>query len=136
MSLGRPLFVLAALPLLLSGCAKPAEGTVLEASADGRYHIAMTSQLTFDPLEVRVPVGATVVWHNDATMVHDVAGYEGDPIKDDRTAFSSSDPAPEGLGRLMQPGEEFEHTFAEKGTWTVWCHTHHEQEMKGVVHVV
>ncbi|MEK6976734.1 MAG: plastocyanin/azurin family copper-binding protein [Candidatus Thermoplasmatota archaeon] len=122
-------------PLALSGCATP-QGVLLAPGADGRYHIAMTSQLTFDPAEVRVPVGATVVWHNNATMVHDVAGYRGDPIKDDRTAFSSSREPPEGLGQLMQPGEEFAYTFAEKGAWTIWCHTHHEEAMKGVVHVV
>lgn len=120
---------------LLAGCGSP-PGVALDPGADGRYHIAMTAALAFDPVEVRVPVGATVVWHNNGTQVHDVAGYEGDPPKDDFTDFSSGREPPEGLGRQMQPGETFEHTFTKKGAYTIWCHTHHEQRMKGVVHVV
>lgn len=127
---------LLAMALLLAGCSKPGpDGVEVPAASDGRHHMAMTSQLTFGPAEAIVPVGATVVWHNNATVVHDVAGYKGDPVKDDTTQFSSTRPPPDGLGRLMQPGDSFEHTFAEPGTWTIWCHTHHEQGMKQVVHV-
>ena len=102
----------------------------------GRYVISMTSGLTFEPARAEVPAGATVVWRNDsASTVHDVAGYQGDPIKEDREAFSSFRQPPEGLGRPIAPGENFTHTFADDGVWTIWCHTHHEQGMKGVVRV-
>ncbi len=121
--------------IALAGCGGPG-GVVPAQDADGRYQVAMTDSLTFDPAEAKVPAGATIVWTNTASGVpHDVAGYEGDPIKDDRTAFSSTRAPPEGLGHLMQPGESWSHTFNETGTWTVWCHTHHEAGMKMVLHV-
>lgn len=101
----------------------------------GRYVVEMTSDLMFSPSPARVPVGATVSWVNNATMPHDVAGYRGDPIETDFSEFSSSDQPPQGLGRLMQPGENYNHTFSEKGTWTIWCHTHHEERMKQIIHV-
>jgi plastocyanin len=104
--------------------------------AEGRYIIAMTSDLTFDPPIAAVPVGATVVWLNvgEATP-HDVAGYRGDPIEEDREEFSSFRQPPEGLGRPIGPGGNFTYTFTEEGDWTIWCHTHHEQAMKGVIRV-
>lgn len=125
-----------ALAVLLAGCSKGPGGVTLEPGTDGRYHVAMTSALAFDPVEVRVPAGATVVWHNNGTQPHDVAGYEGDPPEDDFTRFSSYREPPDGLGRAMMPGDTFEHTFEERGSWTIWCHAHHEQRMKGVVHVI
>lgn len=121
--------------LALAGCGGPG-GVVPPQDDEGRYMVAMTSSLVFDPVEAKVPAGATVVWTNTASGVpHDVAGYRGDPIKDDRTAFSSTREPPEGLGRLMQPGESWAYTFNQTGTWTIWCHTHHEQGMKMVLHV-
>jgi plastocyanin len=123
--------------VVLAGCgSKPVAGVVPPQDEEGRYVISMTSDLKFDPAVAEVPVGATVVWRNVSdTIVHDVAGYEGDPIKEDVEAFSSYRQPPEGLGRPIAPGESFNHTFEAGGDWTVWCHTHHEQGMKGVVRV-
>lgn len=125
------------LSLALAGCGEAkASGTVPDQDAAGRYVIEMTSDLTFDPAIAEVPAGATVVWRNvsDAT-VHDVAGYKGDPIEEDREVFSSFDQPPDGLGRPIAPGGNFTYTFEREGDWTIWCHTHHEQGMKGVVRV-
>jgi plastocyanin len=122
--------------LALAGCGKPLQGEVPPQDEEGRYVIAMTSDLTFDPAVAQVPAGAVVVWRNTSeATVHDVAGYKGDPIEEDREEFSSFDQPPDGLGRPIAPGENFTRTFAEKGAWTIWCHTHHEQDMKGVVRV-
>lgn len=123
--------------LALAGCGSPrAEGVVPPQDDEGRYVISMTSALTFEPTVVEVPAGATVVWRNDSEgIVHDVAGYEGDPIKEDIEAFSSFNQPPDGLGRAIAPGETFTHTFASEGDWTIWCHTHHEEGMKGIIRV-
>ena len=128
------LLVLAA-AFALAGCGDGSPGVVPPQDSEGRYVISMTSNLTFDPEVAKVPAGATVVWRNDSTVPHDVAGYEGDPIKEDVEAFSSYDPPPDGLGRAITPGGSFNHTFSGSGAWTIWCHTHHEQGMKGVVRV-
>lgn len=119
----------------LAGCGSAPEGGVVPPQDDqGRYVISMTSDLRFEPARAQVPAGATVVWRNDSEgIVHDVAGYRGDPIEEDREEFSSYRQPPEGLGRPIAPGETFNHTFAGDGAWTLWCHTHHEQDMKGVV---
>ena len=130
----HPLVVLACLAaLLLAGCSQEDQGVTPPQDAEGRYVIAMTSALTFEPTRAKIPNGATVVWINNATMPHDVAGYEGDPIKSDFADFSSSDPPPAGLGALIQPGGSYSHTFTAKGPWTIWCHTHHEERMKGII---
>jgi plastocyanin len=121
-------------PLGLAGCGEGTEpGVVPPQDGQGRYVISMTSELTFEPARAQVPAGATVVWRNDSSVVHDVAGYRGDPIEEDREVFSSYHQPPDGLGRPIAPGETFAHTFAEDGAWTVWCHTHHEQDMRGVI---
>ena len=137
MRLSRALFVFLLVVLPLAGCAdKAPEGVTPAMDDEGRYVIKLTNNLTFDPIEAIIPKGGTIVWVNEGPVDHDVAGYKGDPIKDDTTEFSSSHEPPDGLGRLMHPGEEYTHTFTSKGAWTIWCHTHHEERMKGVVHVV
>ena len=129
------LMALVALLVALAGCGSPTDpGEVPPQDDEGRYVISMTSDLKFEPARAQVPAGATVVWRNvSEAVVHDVAGYKGDPIEEDREEFSSFRQAPEGLGRPIAPGEEFSYTFTEDGPWTTWCHTHHEQDMKGVV---
>lgn len=121
----------------LAGCSSSQpEGEVPPQDDQGRYVISMGSDLTFDPSHAQVPAGATVVWRNDSdASVHDVAGYKGDPIEEDREEFSSFDAPPDGLGRAIASGENFTHTFSATGAWTIWCHTHHEEGMKGVVRV-
>lgn len=121
--------------LLMAGCSSTPSGTVPPQDAEGRYIVAMTSSLEFEPGKARVPVGATVVWVNNATMAHDVSGYRGDPIESEYAEFSSEDEPPKGVGRLMEPGDELSHTFSAKGTWTIWCHTHHEERMKQIIYV-
>ena len=122
--------------VLLAGCSERDLGVTPDQDEPGRYVIRMTSELTFDPANAKIPAGGTVVWMNDASTPHDVAGYKGDPIKSDSTDFGSGDDAQEGAGYLIAPGGNYTHTFPNKGTWTIWCHTHHEERMKGIVHVV
>jgi plastocyanin len=125
------------LVVALAGCGSPSTpGTTPPLDDQGRYVVSLTSDLTFEPQVAQVPVGATVVWRNDSEgTVHDVAGYRGDPIAEDHEVFSSFEPPPAGLGRPIPPGGSFNFTFTSPGDWTTWCHTHHEQGMKGVVQV-
>ena len=122
---------LALAALILAGCASP--GVAPPKDAEGRYLVNLTSDLKFDPPEIRIPLGATVVWNNTGTVGHDVNAYP--PDNGDYPDWSSSDPAPKGIGHLVAHGESVHFTFEKKGTWTIWCHTHHEERMKQVVHV-
>jgi plastocyanin len=117
-----PLRTIAGAALLLvvalaaAGCSDGPPATRPVQDAEGRYVIEMTAALTFEPAIASVPVGATVVWVNVAdSVVHDVAGYRGDPIEEDREEFSSFRQPPDGLGRPIGPGGNFNHEQAMKG---------------------
>jgi plastocyanin len=64
--------------------------------------------IAFEPAEVTVAVGDTVTWSNDDEVPHDVTA----------DSFSSGDPGG------MQPGDTFEHTFEEAGTFDYVCTVH------------
>src|SRR5918996_5052865 len=61
--------------------------------------------ITFQPAEVSVGVGDTVTWTNNDSVDHDVTA----------DSFSSGDPGG------MAPGDTFDHTFDEAGTFGYVC---------------
>lgn len=118
---------LAVLPLALAGCGEP--GVVPDQDAEGRYVVRLTADNRFVPMDIRVPAGATVLWVVEGGF-HDVSADDG--------SFTSAKGRPldsQGFPTLMGPGETFEHTFTGEGKWIYWCHTHHEDGMKGIVRV-
>jgi plastocyanin len=70
----------------------------------------------FDPAELAVPVGATVVWHN--------RGHEDHSVTADDGSFDSG---------LKKPGTDFQRAFARAGKYTYHCQPH--PWMKGVIRV-
>ena len=66
------------------------------------------ADIAFDPAEVTVAVGDTVTWVNDDSVDHDVTA----------DSFSSGDPGG------MAPGDTFDHTFEEAGTFDYVCTVH------------
>lgn len=120
------LALLLAAPMLLAGCSGP-EGVVPDQDAQGRYVIHLTGDNRFDPAEARVPVGATVVWVVDGGA-HDVHADDGSFSSDDTGRTDA-----EGYPLLLQPGDEWTHTFDEAGSFPYWCHTHHEYRMRGKI---
>jgi plastocyanin len=64
--------------------------------------------ITFTPAEVTVSAGDTVTWTNNDSVDHDVTA----------DSFSSGDPGG------MAPGDTFEHTFEEAGTFDYVCTVH------------
>jgi plastocyanin len=64
--------------------------------------------ITFTPAEVTVSAGDTVTWTNNDSVDHDVTA----------DSFSSGDPGG------MAPGDTFEHTFDEAGTFDYVCTVH------------
>lgn len=127
-SVPRAAFLLAlALPsFLLAGCGQ-SDGVLPEQDAQGRYVIHLTADNRFDPAKAHVPVGSTVAWIVDGGA-HDVNAENGE--------FTSADTGQKdanGYPMLLQPGQTWTHTFNATGTFTYWCHTHHESGMKGVL---
>jgi plastocyanin len=73
--------------------------------------------ITFQPGEVTVGVGDTVTWTNNDSVDHDVTA----------DGFSSGEPGG------MAPGDTFEHTFDEAGTFDYVCTVHPGMEGTVVV---
>ena len=108
------LAVMAALPLAAGACAS-------SGAADAA--VTMTGAARFEPAGVTIPVGGTVVWHNDGVTRHTVTAI--DEARAPTGAFDSG--VVEGTGT-------FELTFDEPGAYTYTC-TIHGGEMVGVVSV-
>ena len=66
----------------------------------------------FDPAEITINVGDTVVWINEGRNDHTV---------DDRT---------------LRPGQSFSMTFTRPGNYGYHCHLHHDDNMEGRIRVV
>jgi plastocyanin len=73
--------------------------------------------IAFNPAEVTVSVGDTVTWTNNDSVGHDVTA----------DSFSSGDAGG------MSPGDKFEHTFDEAGTFDYVCTVHPGMEGTVVV---
>jgi plastocyanin len=79
---------------------------------------------TFDAEGVRVPAGTTIRWTNNGRQDHDVV--------------PAGETEPETWGADIEdfhPGDTYEHTFTEPGTYNYYC-TIHGTEAKGMVGVV
>jgi len=115
---------------LAAGCAEDGQAGPLQDD-QGRYVVRLLPT-AFDVRELRVPVGATVLFVNDAAVPHNVEGF------DERTGstFSSEWPEPHGMGRpFTAEGDAWERTFTEPGTWRLHCHYHHAERMAMSLHV-
>ncbi len=87
-------------------------------SRPGRFILGQKNK-TFQPRVLAVPVGSTVAFPNDDLVFHNV--------------FSLSGPQPFDLG-LYRAGESRERTFAQPGTYRVFCNIH--PQMTAIVVVV
>ena len=96
-------FVLVFVPAVVG--AQEEQGVVPVAAYDGY----------FDPADITVPTGTTVVWTNQGEMPHSVTAHNG--------SFASG---------LLYPGESFYATFYEPGTYAYQC----SDSMQGSVTVI
>jgi plastocyanin len=76
----------------------------------------MISQFQFEPHELTVPPGATVVWVNHDQTVHSIATKDG--------KFASAG---------LDTDDQFSFVFERKGDYPYFCSLH--PQMVGVVHV-
>jgi plastocyanin len=82
------------------------------------YTISM-SAMEFEPDQLTVPVGATVVWTNTDTMAHTVTA--------DDDSFSSG---------ILEPGETFSQAFNEPGEYQYYCELHGEPGRLGMAGMI
>ncbi|MDS0277678.1 plastocyanin/azurin family copper-binding protein [Halomicroarcula sp. S1AR25-4] len=99
--------------------------------------VAMTDDLVFDPKEVTVAAGDTVVWETTGSVAHSATAYEAD-LPDGAAYFASGDFESESAARQAYPdgsvgsGETYRHTFEVAGEYPYFC-IPHESGMRGTV---
>ncbi|MFC6988600.1 plastocyanin/azurin family copper-binding protein [Haloplanus sp. GCM10025708] len=105
------------------------------------HTVEMTDQLVFDPDEITIAPGDTVVWENVGTVGHSVTAYE-DEIPEDAEYFASGGFDSEQAARNAYPqqgdiagGESYEHTFEVTGDYEYFCIPHEAVGMVGTVTV-
>jgi plastocyanin len=110
------------------------------ASAEADYDVGMTA-VAFDPTEITVSVGDTVVWANTSSRGHTVTAHDSG-IPDDADFFASGgydsteaarDAFGSELGGLIESGEEWSHTFETPGEYEYLCIPHEASGMFGTV---
>ncbi|MFB6299500.1 MAG: plastocyanin/azurin family copper-binding protein [Halobacteriales archaeon] len=122
-------------------------GTAGQAAAqeeedDGTTHtVEMTDELVYDPEEITIAPGDTVVWENVGSVGHSVTAYE-DNIPDGADYWASGGFDSEQAARNNYPqqgdipgGESYEHTFETTGTHEYFCIPHETVGMVGTVTV-
>jgi plastocyanin len=108
------------LPLALSGCE---DGNVVSSGLTVTMSdTAMTMHGSFEPQELQITAGQTVIWINNGSMHHTVTADDG--------SFRSP---------FIEPGGSYEHTFLKPGRYPYHCVLHGSEGgagMSGVIIVV
>ncbi len=89
--------------------------TVINPAQAATYEVKMGTDsglLKFEPSELTIKSGDTVKWVNNKLAPHNVV-FEGDKA----TALNHK-------ALLFSPGESFETTFNEAGTYSYYCEPH------------
>ena len=128
-----------ALAGLVAGCSDSSseEPTTTGAST---YGVDMTDGLKFDPAELSVAAGDTVVWETVGTVGHSVTAY-GARIPEDAPFFASGGFDAESAARTAYPdgriigGDAYEHTFEVAGRYAYFCVPHERAGMRGTIEV-
>lgn len=102
------------------------------------YDIGMSAN-AFQPTELTISVGDTVVWYNDGSRAHTVTAYErGIPAEASFFATGGYDSESvardewaEREGGNLSTGEQFTHTFEVPGRHAYFCVPHESHGMLG-----
>ena len=95
----------------------------------------------YQPREITVAVGDTVVWENTSARAHTVTATEGG-LPDGAEFFASGgfddyDAAAaawdDDFGGILESGDRFEHTFTVSGAYEYVCIPHRDGGMYGTV---
>lgn len=98
------------------------------SAEEGTVEVVRMANMRYVPDELEVGVGTTVRWINDDGFDHAVASGTPDTPEAERAFEGSGD---------FGPGETFEATFDESGTYEIHCSTtgHYQAGMTMTLHV-
>jgi plastocyanin len=112
----------------------------LSGQASSVQTVTMPDNHTFEPKTATIESGETVRWTNESDIQHTVTAYE-DEVPDEAAYFASGGFESERAARnrvtegLIAPGENYEHTFDQPGTYGYFCIPHEGSGMVGTVRV-
>lgn len=131
----------------LAGCANAGNSSDNIGGDDGDgddspgVTVEMTNELMFDPVELSVNVGQTVIWTNVGAVEHTVTAYE-DRIPGDAEYFASGGSDSEKTARDAFPNkggiasaESYAVTFEKAGTYEYFCIPHESTGMTGTIEI-
>jgi len=106
------------------------------------YDVGM-SPTDFEPRDLTVEVGTTVVWKNTSSRGHTVTAYEN-AIPDEASFFATGGFDSEEAARdawntgrdndgIIGPSETYEHTFEVPGRFDYFCIPHESESMAGAI---
>jgi len=96
--------------------------------------VRMTDQLTFEPAEIEIPVGARVTWKSDSVLVHTATADPARAADSDRVAVpQGGEPFDSGS---IPPGGSWSRRFELPGVWRYVCVPHEASGMGGRIRVV
>jgi copper-containing nitrite reductase len=107
------------------------EAKLASAGSDRGEAIVKMGNMTFEPADITIDVGQTVLWKNTSNTVHNV-------IDDPAQALKMADVQspirvkPFGSGYL-QPGQSYQRTFSVPGLYRYVCTLHETNGMMGTV---
>jgi len=133
-SLTRRAFVRRGAGGVAAATAAAGSGAVGTAGAQTTHTVDMTDGLVFDPDELTIAPGDTVVWENVGSIGHSVTAYEDD-IPDDAEYFASGGFDSEQASRNAYPegdipgGESYQHSFEVEGEYGYFCIPHESAGM-------
>ena len=123
------------------GAGAVAAATSAGAAQEGEEHVVdMTDNLVFDPDEISIAPGDTIVWDNVGTIGHTVTAYE-DQIPEEAEFFASGGFESESAARGAYPdgdvpgGGTYSHTFSVAGVYEYFCIPHEGAGMLATVNV-
>ena len=98
-----------------------AAGTLVLPAGNAWAQTASVSAVDndFDPAEIEVSSGTTITWTNDGSTPHTVTADNG--------SFESGN---------LDPGDSFEQTFTEAGSYSYYCDYHGDEGGTGMSGVV
>lgn len=96
--------------------------------------VEMTDQLKFDPAEVTIHIGDTVVWRNTSVLIHTVTDDASKAVRPEDAGLPKG-AKPWNSGQL-KPGGSFSRTFTVPGEYRYFCIPHEAAGMKGALRVL
>jgi len=107
------------------------ERTAARPDLGAQHLVRMTDKGAFEPAQIKIQVGETVMWRNDSGKTHSVTA---DPAK-------AADPAhvslPSGAEKFdsgdLAPGQTFSQSFSKAGIYHYICRPHEHKGMVGTI---